>query len=304
VPSGLLAWYPLDEHAGATTVLDISGNGHNGTPHPAAVGSGGPMPNVPSPPAVVGGSLYFPSNQTYVQVPSSPPALDIGSGDFTLDAWVYAVNAVAPIVDKFDAHAHTGYKFYLDAPFSASNTSLYFSYGDGSVNLTAKSAAPVPLLQWHHVAVTVQRSSTSPYVTVLFYVDGTPHGGQSVVVPVGNIANGLPLLIGGFSMASAAATEIALDELEIFKVALSAGDIAAIYGAGGIGKCKPTLTCVGDCRGAKDVTVDDLVTMVNIALDRAPSSACSAGDANQDGMITIDELLTAVNNALNGCPAD
>ena len=41
--------------------------------------------------------------------------------------------------------------------------------------------------------------------------------------------------------------------------------------------------------------------MVNIALGNANVSTCLAGDANHDGQITVDEILTAVNNALNGC---
>jgi hypothetical protein len=59
--------------------------------------------------------------------------------------------------------------------------------------------------------------------------------------------------------------------------------------------------CVGDCSNDRSVTVDELLTMVNIALGNADISACDAGDANHDGQITIDEILTAVNNALNGC---
>ena len=59
--------------------------------------------------------------------------------------------------------------------------------------------------------------------------------------------------------------------------------------------------CVGDCDGSGQVTVDDILTMVNIALGNTPVTACDAGDANQDGQVTIDEILTAVNNALNGC---
>ena len=59
--------------------------------------------------------------------------------------------------------------------------------------------------------------------------------------------------------------------------------------------------CVGDCDDSHDVTVDDILTMVNIALGNAQLSDCSAGDANKDGQITVDEILTAVNNALNGC---
>jgi hypothetical protein len=50
------------------------------------------------------------------------------------------------------------------------------------------------------------------------------------------------------------------------------------------------------------VTVDELITMVNVALGGADVSLCPAGDVNRDGEITVDEILTAVNNALDGCP--
>jgi subtilisin family serine protease len=64
----------------------------------------------------------------------------------------------------------------------------------------------------------------------------------------------------------------------------------------------PTVVpCVGDCNGDGQVTVDEILTMVNIALGNADLSACTAGDANDDGHITVDEILTAVNHALNGC---
>ena len=43
--------------------------------------------------------------------------------------------------------------------------------------------------------------------------------------------------------------------------------------------------------------------MTNIALGTAQLSACTAGDQNHDGEITINELVTAVDNALNGCMA-
>jgi hypothetical protein len=41
--------------------------------------------------------------------------------------------------------------------------------------------------------------------------------------------------------------------------------------------------------------------MVNIGLGNAQVADCRAGDANGDTQITVDEVLTAVNNALNGC---
>ncbi len=60
--------------------------------------------------------------------------------------------------------------------------------------------------------------------------------------------------------------------------------------------------CPGDCDGSGSVDINELLTLVNIALGTRPVSACEAGDRNKDGQITIDEILAAVNAALNGCP--
>ncbi|MCX8073482.1 MAG: hypothetical protein N3C12_13700 [Candidatus Binatia bacterium] len=61
--------------------------------------------------------------------------------------------------------------------------------------------------------------------------------------------------------------------------------------------------CVGDCGADGEVTIDELINMVNIALGSRPVTDCNAGDENRDGEITIDEIIKAVNNALNGCSA-
>jgi len=59
--------------------------------------------------------------------------------------------------------------------------------------------------------------------------------------------------------------------------------------------------CAGDCDGHRSVTLDNLVSMVNMALGNASASTCVAGDVNHDNEITVDEILSAVNNARNGC---
>ena len=64
-----------------------------------------------------------------------------------------------------------------------------------------------------------------------------------------------------------------------------------------------THPCVGDCNSNGEVTVDELLTMVNIALGNAHIEACRAGDKDNSSTITIDEILTAVNYALTTCPA-
>lgn len=60
--------------------------------------------------------------------------------------------------------------------------------------------------------------------------------------------------------------------------------------------------CTGDCDGSGEVTVSELVTMVNIALGNAVLSSCTAGDADSDGEVTISEIVAAVNYTLSRCP--
>lgn len=71
-----------------------------------------------------------------------------------------------------------------------------------------------------------------------------------------------------------------------------------IFTAGGAGA-----QCAGDCNDDGMVTVDEILTMVNISLGSQSVGACRAGDANGDGEVTVDEILTAVNNSLASCPA-
>ena len=61
------------------------------------------------------------------------------------------------------------------------------------------------------------------------------------------------------------------------------------------------MSCVGDCDGSGDVTVDEIIKMVNIALGTIDLSECAAADGSGDGAVTVDEIVQAVNKALTGC---
>jgi hypothetical protein len=61
--------------------------------------------------------------------------------------------------------------------------------------------------------------------------------------------------------------------------------------------------CVGDCNENGNVTVGEILKLVNVALGNEDRSACNSPDADGDGEITVAEILMAVHNALNGCPA-
>ncbi len=70
---------------------------------------------------------------------------------------------------------------------------------------------------------------------------------------------------------------------------------------GGVFSIELVGSCGGDCDGDGRTTVDELVTLVNVALGTASVEECGIGDANGDGQIAIDEIITAVNVVLDGC---
>ncbi len=61
--------------------------------------------------------------------------------------------------------------------------------------------------------------------------------------------------------------------------------------------------CPGDCNGDVAITVDEIITGVNIALGNATLDACTTFDTSGDGAVTIDEIIAAITAALNGCTA-
>lgn len=62
--------------------------------------------------------------------------------------------------------------------------------------------------------------------------------------------------------------------------------------------------CPGDCDGSGQVTVDEILRGVNIALGSSPVTDCLPFDFDGDGRVTVDEIVQAVGAALNGCPPD
>ena len=61
------------------------------------------------------------------------------------------------------------------------------------------------------------------------------------------------------------------------------------------------VACTGDCDGSGDVTVNEIITLVNIALGTAQASACASG-VPSGVEVNVALVIQAVNNALNGCP--
>lgn len=82
--------------------------------------------------------------------------------------------------------------------------------------------------------------------------------------------------------------------------------VTRVQGQGGYqltasGLVDATAACAGDCDEDGNVTVDEVVEGINIALGVDGVVQCRRLDGNGDGNITVDEILTAIGHALTGC---
>ncbi len=223
-PSGMVAWWPLDELTGATTYADLSGSGNN------AFVESGPVGSFQSPfatPGKVAGAGTFISSPTRGRAPNAA-SLNFGTGSFSLDCWIRPVQGVPnswqTIVDKLDLGALLGYTIGI------SNGNLTLRAGDGALYTHTGPAVNSGL--WNFVGVMVNRSAN----TVQFYVNGVPSAPQTLV-PTGTFNNTLDLLIGA-PYAPNIFSEASLDEIELFNRVLTTNDLGAIFAADSRGKCK------------------------------------------------------------------
>ncbi len=225
-PAGLISWWPADGNAN-----DIQ-DGNDGT----LVGGAGFAAGE------IGSAFVFGGVSADGVVVPDAPSLDFGTGDdLSIDAWILAEvsgsSGVRDIVDKRDAPnviTAVGYALFLF------NGRLGFQLADAPLAAGAHTnfVSPGPDLRdgnFHHVAVTVDRSSSTGGK---LYVDGVVVFTFDPTVEPGDLSNNKPLLIGkhptvGFS----GAYRGRIDEVEIFDRALLASEILDIFLAN-CGKCK------------------------------------------------------------------
>ena len=234
-PPNMAAWWPLDELAGPTAV-DIAGFPTNGT-H-----VNGPTPA----PGMVAGGLSFDGANDYVNVPDHP-SLNFGQGNLSIDTWIKTsdTSSVKVIVDKrVEAASVRGYSLYLV------NGVLGFQLADG---VGSPICAPGPTAsctnwssgvlvangQWRHIAVTVERNSTTGG---RFYVDGVLVNTFNPTSRLGSLTNPNPLRLASRSSSVSGLLRGTLDEVELFPRVLTPLEVRSLYLAGSYGKCKGTPT--------------------------------------------------------------
>ncbi len=263
-PADLVAWWPLDETA-PPQALDIAGYSPM---HP-----GNQWNTISFVPGVVGGAYHFSSNffaWGLVRVFPNDPFIDVGTRDFTIDAWInpdlindpfllgrprIMVSNRAQGLGAQNFGGSKGIWFYIEHPansLSQARLGLLLAPDPFSTFPYQTASAPIVMGQWQHVAVTVARPPSPAAAVGKFYVNGAHIVGSDFTLDpslVGiSLDNNSVLDIGhgdtGYTGTCGFVNSYlngAIDELEIFARALDPMEIQQIVAAGGAGKCKTPL---------------------------------------------------------------
>jgi hypothetical protein len=154
---------------------------------------------------------------SYVQVPDSPTLAITGA--LTMDAWINASALGGRIIDKITASSSNG--FLLDT-YSGN---LRLDVGGDTISSTATLTTGT----WTHVAGVYDGANLTVYI----------NGAQAATKTTSVTAaptNTVPLRIGADSTGASRFSGI-IDEARIYKSALTAADIMAIYQAGATARC-------------------------------------------------------------------
>lgn len=232
-PAGMVEWWPLDVVVGGSCdrTPGIVRNQQD-TIFGAPVGA---TSCGTTPPGARQGAIDFDGIDDYVEASVSAASLNFGAasgpgvGDFSIDAWIRtAATATQIMVDKRQESSGPvqGYSFFT----LGGRLWLQLASGGGFSNYDSGFA--VNNGQWRHVAVTVDRDSTTG---LRFYVDGALVATLDPTARMGTLSNTRPVRIGRRSDSGGGFFRGGIDEVEIFRRVLTATEINNIFT---LGKCK------------------------------------------------------------------
>jgi hypothetical protein len=244
-PAGMKLWLTFDEPDGVTCLNSMGGNNgvrYNGEVLPTSTGP------TRLPGQYVNRSLCFDDTKQEAVRVVNYPGIDLGTSDFSIDAWVKQGPTRSnnrSIVDKrvatFNLAQITGYVFFLQNGYPA------LQLADGLDTPTWKtfllSAIPanrLPIDQWTHLAVTVDRDNMHG---VRFYINGEPASppDDNPIPRAASLSNNSDLWVGSSPLTfnNVRPFNGCLDEIEIFQRVLTPNEVKGIYQAGTKGKCRP-----------------------------------------------------------------
>ena len=117
-------------------------------------------------------SIFFDGSTHYLSLTNTSSSLVPGTGDFTVEAWVYlndysSINSILSKADSSDTNS-TG-SWYVGV-----GTSTRLVFGQSSTDYFTSTGPVVPLKTWSHVAVVRQSG------TMTVWLNGTTSASQSI----------------------------------------------------------------------------------------------------------------------------
>jgi hypothetical protein len=270
----MTAWWPANGHAN-----DIIAN-HLGTLE------GG----VTFAPGVVGEAFSFDGTSGYVQIPSSA-ALQPASA-ISITAWVYPTSFQNANGNSIAAKYGSGGVSWFLGAFTGSGQIEWEVFDGSTANSAFVTEASLNVGSWQFVAATFDGATQ----TWAVYINGTsvPLSCRPgyVCVPVGPIyQSSTPVQIGAYTggLGIEGFWSGLIDEVQVFRVALTPAQVAAIYIAGSSGVCPPVWRA--SHYYFKGDEVHDHARHVQVVVTGGTSGAATptwnnAGGTTTDGTVT------------------
>ena len=147
-------------------------------------------------------SFHVPANGDYLKMQGGAEAGNFGTGDFTIEMWIYrtASGATQPIIDSRSAASASDYQTHIN-----SDNQLRSRYGG-----IANTSETVAVNEWVHIAI-VRNGGT-----LTQYINGTGGGTYSSTASLSVTSSGLTL--GGSSLSSGSIAGF-IDDVRISKFA-------------------------------------------------------------------------------------
>ncbi|MBV8881521.1 MAG: LamG domain-containing protein [Planctomycetaceae bacterium] len=217
VTTNLAAYWPLDSFASNATP-DASGGGHDATQSTASK-----QPTTA--PGLFAGALDFDGTDDFLSAPDSP-GLNVGSGSFTVAAWVKRGGTTADrILNKWDNTK--GWLFDINAGSggAVSPGFVRIKMSDGTNNVDYFVDAGLSTGAWTHLAATIDRTAKQ----LKLYANGTQIGTtQTLPAALGSLTNGAALGIGTIPTNAGNNFDGALDEVRLYTAALTQAQVLTL----------------------------------------------------------------------------
>ena len=218
-PSGLVSWWGGDNNA-----LDIMGANNGTLVNGAMYGQG-----------KVGQAFSFDGNGAYATVPASSDWA-FGTGDFAISFWAYSTtnDDRRPLINNRRNVDPGTINMWAVEIYNVANRVEFHSGADTilpATNLLISSS-------WNHIAVTRSAGTLSIYINGVFSGSASNSYDYS---ESNDLQIGRDILPAHINDLGGKSFQGLIDEVEIFKHALSAAEIASIYNAGSDGMCRPSV---------------------------------------------------------------